>query len=92
MRTTVTLDPDTVQLLRRTAAARRQSLKRVLNDSIRRGLSADVSNAAKEAESGDEALPTFSSAYAAGVARGGANRLADEMELEAELARKGQRA
>lgn len=92
MRTTVTLDPDTVQLLRRTAAARRQSLKRVLNDSIRRGLSADVSNAAKEAESCDEALPTFSSAYVAGVARGGANRLADEMELEAELARKGQRA
>jgi len=91
MRTTVTLDPDTVQLLRRTAAARRQSLKRVLNDSIRRGLSADVSNAAKKAESVDEALPTFNSAYAAGVERGGANRLADEMELDAELARKGQR-
>jgi hypothetical protein len=92
MRTTVTLDPDTVQLLRRTAAARHQSLKRVLNDSIRRGLSAGLGNEAKAAKSGDDALPTFSSAYAAGVERGGVNGLADEMELEAELARKGRRA
>ena len=89
MRTTVTLDPDTVQLLRRTAAARRQSLKRVLNDSIRRGLSAGLVGTA--ADAGEVELPTFSSAYAAGVNRGGLNQLADELELEAELAKQGRR-
>jgi hypothetical protein len=41
MRTTVTLDPDVVELLQQAMAARRQSFKEVLNAAVRRGL-ADV--------------------------------------------------
>ncbi len=35
MRTTVTLDPDTAQLIRRRMRERRQSFKQALNDAIR---------------------------------------------------------
>jgi hypothetical protein len=38
MRTTVTLDPDTEQLLRRRMAEQKVSFKRALNDAIRAGL------------------------------------------------------
>jgi hypothetical protein len=41
MRTTVTLDPDVVELLQQAMAARRQSFKEALNTAVRRGL-ADV--------------------------------------------------
>ncbi|HKY14523.1 MAG TPA: hypothetical protein VJM33_06325 [Microthrixaceae bacterium] len=37
MRTTVTLDPDTEQIVRRRMAERRQSFKEALNDAIRSG-------------------------------------------------------
>ncbi len=41
MRTTVTLDPDTEQLLRRRMAERRISFKQALNDAVRAGLGED---------------------------------------------------
>jgi hypothetical protein len=40
MRTTVTLDDDVLELVRRRAAARRQSLGQALSELVRRGLSA----------------------------------------------------
>jgi len=40
MRTTVTLDPDVVAALQRAARERGMSFKAVLNDAVRRGLSA----------------------------------------------------
>lgn len=41
MRTTVTLDPDVAAALQRTARERGTSFKAVLNDAVRRGLSAE---------------------------------------------------
>lgn len=41
MRTTVTLDPDVVAALQRTARERGMSFKAVLNDAVRRGLSGE---------------------------------------------------
>ena len=41
MRTTVTLDPDTEQLVRRRMRERRVSFKQALNDAIRRGAASE---------------------------------------------------
>jgi hypothetical protein len=38
MRTTITLEPDVAVLLRRAMRARRESLKRVINEALRAGL------------------------------------------------------
>lgn len=43
MRTTVTLDPDTEQIVRRLMAERRLSFKEALNDAIRRSARSDAS-------------------------------------------------
>jgi len=42
MRTTVTLDPDTEQMVRQRMAARGVSFKRALNDAIREGARAEA--------------------------------------------------
>lgn len=52
MRTTVTLDPDTEQLVRARMAARGQSFKQALNDAIRDG-------AGRRGPRADYSFPTY---------------------------------
>lgn len=77
MRTTITLDPDTVTLLQKEISRRRVSFKRAVNEAIRRGLS----NHPRPAEGLVEVLP-FRSAYQPGVDRLRLQQLADELEIE----------
>jgi hypothetical protein len=72
MRTTVTLDADTEQLLRRRMAERRISFKQALNDAIRAALGAD------------EPTPFRTKTYAMGPAKVDlthTGRLLDEMDV-----------
>ena len=77
MRTTVTIDPDTEELLRREMARARVSFKRALNDAIRRGL-APAHPAGREPV---DVLP-FRSAYRPGIDRARLQQLADEMDID----------
>ena len=77
MRTTVTLDPDTEQLIKREVARRHLSFKRVLNDAIRRGLAGPT--AGSEAA---VAVTSFDSEYQPGVDRLRLQQLADDMEVD----------
>lgn len=77
MRTTITLDPDTVNLLQKEISRSRVSFKRAVNDAIRRGLSGQP----HPAETSVEMLP-FRSAYQPGVDRLRLQQLADELEIE----------
>lgn len=81
MRTTVTLDPDTEEMLRKAVAERRTSFKKVLNDAIRSGLSAPAPSK-KQAKA---RLLTFRSGYCGGVDRRRLQQLSDEMETDAFL-------
>jgi len=79
MRTTLTLDDDVAEKLRQLAHASDRSFKAVVNDTLRRGLSA-----------GDKpvlALPAFevrphASGFRAGVDLDKLNQLVDELDLE----------
>ena len=51
MRTTVTLDPDVAEKLKRLAHERRTSFKETLNDALRRGLSGDRKSTTSELQS-----------------------------------------
>jgi hypothetical protein len=82
MRTTITLDPDTLALLQREISRSHVSFKRAVNDAIRRGLS--VSGPTKPSPA--EVLP-FHSGYQPGVDRLRLQQLADELETDDALAR-----
>jgi hypothetical protein len=75
MRTTVTLDPDTENLLRAEVRRTGHSFKEILNRSIRRSL-LPVSQAASRV--GITAL--FPAAFPAEFSEAGFNRLADELD------------
>ena len=83
MRTTLTLDPDVVRLLKEEEHRRKTSFKEVVNDAIRRGL-------APHAPGGDappyEVSP-HRTTLRAGIDSAAMNRLADELEDEAALAK-----
>jgi hypothetical protein len=80
MRTTVTLDPDVAAELRRVAAERGTSFKRVINDVVRAGL-----RAPRDAE--PYRLPTFAMGLRSGIDLDKVARLAAEFEDE-EIVRK----
>lgn len=82
MRTTVTIEPDLAESLRRRARQNDTSFKSVLNDALRRGLEEDGSS------SGAPFVQRSSEmGLRAGIDLTKANRLADELE-DAELVRK----
>lgn len=84
MRTTVTLDPDVVALLRKVMRERDLSFKEVLNNAVREGLRASGSPTARKAKF---RTPTFRMGLRPGVDLTKANQLAADLEDE-EILRK----
>ena len=83
MRTTVTLDPDVERLLKDEAHRRGASFKVALNEAVRKAFRAAPATARKR-------KPFVVKAYNMGLMPGidysRANKLADDMEIEAHLA------
>jgi hypothetical protein len=79
MRTTLTLDPDVVQLLKEEEHRQRKSFKDVVNDAIRRGLAPQSRQRAR----GVYRVKAHRTTLRPGIDPVGFNRLADELEDEA---------
>jgi hypothetical protein len=74
MRTTLTLDPDVVRLIKDAARRERRSTKEVINDALRRALRTG------ESTSEPYQLTPHESAVRPGLDLSGFNKLADELE------------
>jgi hypothetical protein len=83
MRTTLTLDPDVVRLLEEEKARQRRPFKDIVNDAIRRGLAPQ----ARPASRGRYRVRPHRTTLRAGLDPAGFNRLVDELEDEAVVAR-----
>jgi hypothetical protein len=83
MRTTLTLDPDVAAALEAEAHRRREPWKKVVNDAIRRGLSPS----SRGREQRPYRLPVFKGRLLPGLDPGGLNRLADDLEIDATIAK-----
>lgn len=77
MRTTLTLDPDVAERIRRETASGKRSLKEVVNEALRRGLSGGPPAPRKRFR-----VKPHSSAYQPGLDREKLGQLADELEAE----------
>ena len=88
MRTTLTLDPDVVQLIEEEIHRRRQPYKQVVNDAIRRGL---APRAGRRSTKRYRVVPHEAS-LRPGLDRVGFNRLADELDDESVLGKPSRRA
>lgn len=77
MRTTLTLDPDVAERVRREIASGKRSLKEVINEALRRGLSGARKTPRKLFRVTPHASP-----YQPGVDRGKLNQVLDELEAE----------
>ena len=86
MRTTVTIDPEVEQLLKKAMRARGQSFKQVLNQALRKGL-ADVAGDSREPPFIIQARPM---GLRAGLDPAHLNAIAGELEVDAhaELSRR----
>jgi hypothetical protein len=82
MRTTLTLDPDVVQLLEEEAHRQRRPFKQIVNDAIRRGLGARSPGRMRRYR-----LVPHESAVLPGIDPARLNQLADELEDEASTER-----
>ena len=82
MRTTLTLDPDVARLLREEAHRQRRPFKDVVNDAIRKGLAPSASPRV-----GRFRVRPHRTVLRPGVDPEGLNRLVDELEDEAVLAK-----
>ncbi|MGH3322236.1 MAG: hypothetical protein ACRDN9_19100 [Streptosporangiaceae bacterium] len=82
MRTTLTLDPDVARLIEDAVHRGRRPMKQVVNDAIRRGLG-QPSDTSQE----PYRLTPHESSLRPGLDLTGLNRLADELEDEAVLAK-----
>ena len=78
MRTTLTLDDDLALRLKRRAALRGGSFKRVVNDTLRRGLTGP---APSRGEPHGFQVHTFRSAFRPGVDLDRLNQLLDDLEV-----------
>jgi hypothetical protein len=85
MRTTLTLDPDVVQLLEEERHRQRKSFKEVVNEAIRRGLAPQ----ARARSRTPYRVRPHRTALRAGIDTVGFNRLADELDDEATVAKAG---
>jgi hypothetical protein len=81
MRTTLTLDPDVARLLEDAVHRERRPMKQVVNDALRRALGPSPTAAQPY-----QVVPHESS-LRPGLDRAGFNRLADELEDEAIIAK-----
>lgn len=88
MRTTLTLDPDVVRLLEEETHRQRRPYKQVVNDAIRRGL---APRAARRPSKRFRVTP-HDAKVVAGLDRIGFNRLADELEDAAVMAKRTRRS
>jgi hypothetical protein len=79
MRTTLTLDPDVVRLLKEEEHRQRKSFKEVVNDAIRRGLAPRAERPARRRYR----VRPHRSRLRPGIDGAALNRLADELEDEA---------
>ena len=79
MRTTLTLDDDLLAKLRALAHRRGVSLREVVNETIRRGLSTPQGRSRSR---GARRIQTFRSAFRPGVDPERLNQLADDLEVE----------
>lgn len=86
MRTTVTLEPDVARFLREEAHRSGRGFKAVLNECLRRGM-----RGARKPEAGPFKVSPHRTRLVAGVDPARLNQLADELEDEALLARRGRR-
>lgn len=78
MRTTLTLDPDVVQLLEEEKHRQRKSFKEIVNDAIRRGLAPQARRQSRRRYRVQPHRTTLRH----GIDPVGFNRLADELEEE----------
>lgn len=83
MRTTLTLDPDVARLLEEEVHRRRRPFKEVVNDAIRRAL---LPGRAEPPEEPYRVVP-HEARLQPGLDPAGFNQLADELEVDAVLAR-----
>lgn len=87
MRTTLTLDPDVERLLEEEAHRVRRPWKQIVNDAIRRGLAPRLA----DAPSAPYRVKAHKSVLGPGIDASALNRLADELEDEAVLAKRRKR-
>lgn len=80
MRTTLTLDPDVAERLRKESRSGKRTHKQIVNEALRRGLG--ISN---DAPTAPFEIKTFRSAFRAGIDFGKLNQLVDELEVEAQM-------
>lgn len=84
MRTTLTLDPDVARLIEEAVHRERRPIKQVINDALRRGLATSQSRSVEPYE-----VVPHESSLQPGLDLSGFNRLADELEDDAILAKSG---
>lgn len=87
MRTTLTLDPDVLQMIQEEVHRRRATIKEVVNDALRRGLSGKGAPSAPRRYR----VRPHRTALRPGYDRAGFNKLADDLEDQAVLSRRGRR-
>lgn len=85
MRTTLTLEPEIAERLRREAALGKRSFKEIVNEALARGLDLRPAKPSKPYR-----VQPHSSEFRPGVAPAKLNQLADELEAEAFLHRHSQ--
>lgn len=78
MRTTLTLDPDVVQLLEEERHRLRKSFKEVVNDALRRGLAPQQRGGRRK----PYRVQAHRTTLRAGIDPAGFNRLADELDAD----------
>ena len=83
MRTTLTLDPDVVRMLEEETHRQRKPFKHVVNEALRRGLSPKT----KAGAPGRYRVRPHKTTLRPGIDVTGLNRLADELEDEALVAK-----
>jgi len=79
MRTTLTLDPDVSQALKARIAEKNTTLKRVVNEALRRGLAAEPGKKKKPFR----VTPFSCGGFRPGIDITKLNQLADELEVQA---------
>jgi hypothetical protein len=82
MRTTLTIDADVAERLRQKTASGQQSLKQVINESLRIGLGIKRSPAKRPYK-----VKAHNSPYRPGIDRAKLNQIVDELEVEAVISK-----
>jgi len=81
MRTTITLEPDVAEKIRKASRLGKRSKTAIINEALRRGLASDRESSQVQAYR----VETFNSPFRTGIDMGKLNQLVDELEVEAEL-------